>query len=155
MRGALTPGAVCASAARGLRVEAHAHLGPASTGVAELDAAHERLDDRQPDAEGPIVDRADSRLDSAALIANDDLLNLEILANLTAPRGFGPSIFAAQLDPFDPNLWPEAATPKPGFHEKDKVENYLHDQVCDGKITLKEAQIEIATNWLNVYHRIS
>jgi hypothetical protein len=53
------------------------------------------------------------------------------------------------------NLWPEAATPKPGFHEKDRVENYLHTQVCNGSITLKQAQIEIATNWLNVYHSIS
>lgn len=49
------------------------------------------------------------------------------------------------------NLWPEAASPKPGFHEKDQVENYLHDQVCSGKMTLKQAQIKIATNWLDVY----
>lgn len=49
------------------------------------------------------------------------------------------------------NLWPEAASPTPGFHEKDKVENYLHDQVCSGAISLKQAQTEIATNWLNVY----
>jgi hypothetical protein len=53
------------------------------------------------------------------------------------------------------NLWPEAATPKPGFHEKDRVENYLHTQVCNGSITLKQAQIEIATNWLNVYHSMA
>jgi hypothetical protein len=52
------------------------------------------------------------------------------------------------------NLWPEAASPKPGFHEKDKVENYLHDQVCSGAISLKNAQIEIATNWLDVYNRM-
>ncbi len=52
------------------------------------------------------------------------------------------------------NLWPEAASPTPGFHEKDKVENYLHDQVCSGAISLKEAQIEIATNWLAVYNRM-
>ncbi|HEY5002653.1 MAG TPA: HNH endonuclease [Ktedonobacteraceae bacterium] len=50
------------------------------------------------------------------------------------------------------NLWPEAASPKPGFHEKDKVENYLHSQVCSGAISLKQAQIEIATNWLAVYN---
>ena len=49
------------------------------------------------------------------------------------------------------NLWPEAAKPKPGFHEKDRVENYLHDQVCAGAIDLKQAQIEIATDWLAVY----
>ncbi len=52
------------------------------------------------------------------------------------------------------NLWPELASPKPGFHEKDKVENYLHDQVCSGAIDLKQAQIEIATNWLAVYNRM-
>lgn len=45
------------------------------------------------------------------------------------------------------NLWPEPATPKPGFHEKDKVEAYLHAQVCSGKIPLKDAQTAIATNW--------
>ncbi|MBV9231846.1 MAG: HNH endonuclease [Chloroflexi bacterium] len=53
------------------------------------------------------------------------------------------------------NLWPEAASPKPGFHEKDKVENYLHDQVCSGAIALKDAQTQIATNWLTVYDRMS
>jgi hypothetical protein len=53
------------------------------------------------------------------------------------------------------NLWPEPASPKPGFHEKDKVENYLHDQVCSGAISLKQAQIEIATNWLDVYNKMT
>ena len=52
------------------------------------------------------------------------------------------------------NLWPEAASPKPGFHEKDKVENYLHDQVCSGAISLQQAQTEIATNWLAVYNQM-
>lgn len=53
------------------------------------------------------------------------------------------------------NLWPEAASPKPGFHEKDQVENYLHDQVCSGAMSLQDAQTQIATNWLTVYHRMS
>lgn len=52
------------------------------------------------------------------------------------------------------NLWPQAAKPQPGFHEKDKVENYLHDQVCSGVISLVEAQHEIATNWLAVYNQM-
>ena len=52
------------------------------------------------------------------------------------------------------NLWPEPASPVPGFHEKDKVENYLHDQVCSGAMTLSEAQHEISTNWVDVYNRI-
>ncbi len=38
------------------------------------------------------------------------------------------------------NLWPEGAEPRPGFHEKDQVENYLHDQVCAGTVSLLEAQ---------------
>jgi hypothetical protein len=50
------------------------------------------------------------------------------------------------------NLWPEAASPTPGFHEKDKVENYMHDQVCTGAISLQQAQIEISTNWPAVYN---
>ncbi|GAC1422073.1 MAG: hypothetical protein PVS3B3_34680 [Ktedonobacteraceae bacterium] len=52
------------------------------------------------------------------------------------------------------NLWPELASPTPGFHEKDKVENYLHDQVCKGAISLQQAQTEIATNWLAVYNQM-
>ena len=52
------------------------------------------------------------------------------------------------------NLWPEAANPRPGFHEKDKVENYMHDQVCSGAVSLRQAQIEIATDWLNIYNQM-
>jgi hypothetical protein len=51
------------------------------------------------------------------------------------------------------NLWPEAASPVPGFHQKDKVENYLHAQVCSGAVPLKQAQIQIATNWLVIYNQ--
>lgn len=53
------------------------------------------------------------------------------------------------------NLWPEAANPKPGFHEKDQVENYLHTQVCQGTLSLQQAQISIATDWLAVYKSIT
>lgn len=52
------------------------------------------------------------------------------------------------------NLWPELASPTPGFHQKDQTENYLHDQVCSGKISLKQAQIDIATNWLAIYNQM-
>ena len=47
------------------------------------------------------------------------------------------------------NLWPEAAAPRPGFHEKDQVENYLRAQVCAGTMGLAQAQRAIATNWLD------
>jgi hypothetical protein len=52
------------------------------------------------------------------------------------------------------NLWPEPALPIPGFHEKDSVEIYLHNQVCSGKISLLTAQVTIATNWIAVYNNI-
>ena len=54
--------------------------------------------------------------------------------------------------PKDPkNLWPE---PHPSINEKDKVENYLHSQVCSGKLTLFKAQQEITKNWYEIYMQI-
>lgn len=46
------------------------------------------------------------------------------------------------------NLWPEPHYTTPNSYDKDRFENYLHDQVCSGAIDLKTAQDEIATNWL-------
>jgi len=58
-------------------------------------------------------------------------------------------------NPQDPrNLWPEpyrTSIPDGGAHSKDKVENYLHDQVCAGNLSLGEAQAEIANDWYQVY----
>jgi hypothetical protein len=53
------------------------------------------------------------------------------------------------------NLWPEAAEPRPGFHEKDKVEDYLHKQVCAHAMNLGDAQRQIATDWIAVWAKIS
>jgi hypothetical protein len=51
--------------------------------------------------------------------------------------------------PKDPgNLWPE---PHSSPNEKDKVENYLHLQVCSGKLSLLQAQEEITKNWYEIY----
>lgn len=52
------------------------------------------------------------------------------------------------------NLWPELANPRPGFHEKDTVENYLHQQLCDGKMSLKKVQELIAGDWHQVYDQM-
>jgi hypothetical protein len=55
-------------------------------------------------------------------------------------------------NPTDPkNLWPE---PHASTNEKDKVENYLHKQVCDRSITLAQAQNEISKNWYQIYQQI-
>jgi hypothetical protein len=53
------------------------------------------------------------------------------------------------------NVWAEAAEPRPGFHEKDRVENFLHKKVCAGAMSLAEAQRLIATDWLSVWSAIS
>lgn len=52
------------------------------------------------------------------------------------------------------NLWPEPYNQALGAHEKDKVENYLHKQVCSGAITLAEAQAKIANDWVSVYNSL-
>ncbi|MFA5954640.1 MAG: HNH endonuclease [Patescibacteria group bacterium] len=53
------------------------------------------------------------------------------------------------------NLFPEAADPKPGYHEKDLVENFLHQEVCAGRVGLGAAQRQIARDWLAVYRNLS
>jgi len=49
------------------------------------------------------------------------------------------------------NEWPQPYEPRPGAHEKDLVENWLHKEVCEGKMELQEAQREIVTDWYAVY----
>ena len=46
------------------------------------------------------------------------------------------------------NLWPEIA---PGFHEKDVIENHLHDAVCTGRLGLRAAQRQIARDWRRTF----
>ena len=55
------------------------------------------------------------------------------------------------------NLYTEKATLSghaPGFHVKDKLENKLHDIVCDGTMTLRSVQQQIAANWQTLYKRV-
>jgi hypothetical protein len=51
------------------------------------------------------------------------------------------------------NLFPEAAEPRPGFHEKDRLENRLHDLVCAGTVSLAAAQTMISGDWIRAYRR--
>lgn len=46
------------------------------------------------------------------------------------------------------NLWPESYLISNGSYTKDGFENYLHNQICKGNISLAEAQKEISTNWM-------
>lgn len=50
------------------------------------------------------------------------------------------------------NLWPESYTTMPwNAYVKDKLENRLHREICDGIITVKEAQDAIADDWIETY----
>jgi hypothetical protein len=52
------------------------------------------------------------------------------------------------------NLWPQSYDSKPwGAHTKDKLENELHRLICLGKISVKDAQSEISTNWIKAYRK--
>lgn len=53
------------------------------------------------------------------------------------------------------NLFPEAEEPRPGFREKDLVENYLNHEVCAGRADLHAAQIQISTDWMSVYNALT
>ena len=51
------------------------------------------------------------------------------------------------------NLWPEPASPTPGYHQKDELENALHHLVCSGQLALAAAQHSIAVNWYAAYRK--
>lgn len=49
------------------------------------------------------------------------------------------------------NLWPQPDEPRPGWDEKDRLENELHAEVCAGKMPLADAQHCIAANWVQCW----
>jgi hypothetical protein len=51
------------------------------------------------------------------------------------------------------NVFAEAARPRPGFRQRDRVENRLRDEVCEGTLKFWAAQHRIASNWLKAYRR--
>jgi hypothetical protein len=53
------------------------------------------------------------------------------------------------------NLWPQVASGQLNSHQKDKVENYLHKQICNGSMSVSEAQFLMAQNWVKIYEALS
>ncbi len=49
------------------------------------------------------------------------------------------------------NLWPESYNLYWNAHVKDALENRLHSLVCDGSLSLNDAQKAISTNWIATY----
>jgi hypothetical protein len=57
-------------------------------------------------------------------------------------------------NPRDPhNLWPEPRNSEWNASKKDNLEFTLYRKVCDGKFSLKDAQAEIASNWIEAYKK--
>lgn len=67
----------------------------------------------------------------------DHLIPLELGGSPTSPQ----------------NLWPEPWDGPWNAHVKDRLENYLHEQVCAGRVPLEEAQREIAVDWIETYRK--
>jgi hypothetical protein len=64
------------------------------------------------------------------------------------PLGLGGN----QRDP--KNLWPQSYNFDPwNAHAKDKLEDFLHSEVCAGRIPLQQAQQEIAADWIAAYKK--
>ncbi len=50
------------------------------------------------------------------------------------------------------NLWPQSYTTQPwNARVKDKLENKLNDEVCKNRLSMKEAQRLISTDWISTY----
>jgi len=67
----------------------------------------------------------------------DHLISLQLGGNPTDPK----------------NLWPEPYRIQCGARIKDVLETKLKRMVCDGKLTLQEAQEAIAKNWIAAYKK--
>jgi hypothetical protein len=67
----------------------------------------------------------------------DHLINLELGWSPNSPQ----------------NLWPEPLVGPWNARVKDRLENKLHKMVCDGKMSLTDAQKAIATDWVAAYRK--
>ena len=52
------------------------------------------------------------------------------------------------------NLWPQMAEPRPGYQEKDRLEDYLHREVCAGRMTLSAARSTLLSDWKAAYAKM-
>ncbi len=52
------------------------------------------------------------------------------------------------------NLWMQPCNPRPGCKEKNRTANWLHREVCKKRITLREAQEAVRSDWYAVYLKI-
>jgi hypothetical protein len=51
------------------------------------------------------------------------------------------------------NLWPQPLAGEWNYDKKNKLESRLYKLVCRGELELKQAQKEIATDWVSAYRK--
>jgi hypothetical protein len=57
-------------------------------------------------------------------------------------------------NPTDPkNIWPQVLVTKWSARRKDYLEQVMHDKVCKGELSLKEAQDVFRTDWIAGYKK--
>lgn len=52
------------------------------------------------------------------------------------------------------NLWPQPYDGVWNAHMKDKLENYVHKQICFGKMTVQQGQAVFLGNWIEYYQSV-
>src|SRR5262249_3723350 len=79
----------------------------------------------------------------------DHFISLELGGHPRDPRNLWPEMWGTPGEPLT------SRGPFPahlvGAKAKDRVENRLHQEVCEGTLTLKEAQDIIVTDWFKYY----
>jgi hypothetical protein len=69
------------------------------------------------------------------------------LASRDAPRASSSGDARTGRVVVTANLWPQPNFGQATAAVKDRLENYLHDKLCAGRIGLRQAQLEIAHDW--------
>lgn len=72
----------------------------------------------------------------------DHLCSLQLGCNNGVPRT-GVTV--------NTNVWPQPYFGRCNAHDKDALENKLHALMCNGEITMKQAQTLISTDWISAY----
>lgn len=94
--------------------------------------------------------------DSPQYYELDHLISLELGGCPACVTNLWPEMWGDSKHPIRSNQKrPNDSSILPGARQKDQVENYLHDQVCSGAMTLRVAQQQIAADWYRVYVQIS
>lgn len=82
----------------------------------------------------------------------DYLIPLDLGGSPTSPRNLWMEPYGdANHLLLATDKWPDDGSVLPGAHQKDIVETMLSQEVCEGKITLKDAQEKIRTDWYALY----